>query len=149
MGALALMALSSPRVAHADTVIIQDSNGFPGSQGGAETARQKVLVGENDLKVLDSIRGWALYVRLGKKTVTEAFSGEKGYIEKPLSSFAEIRDKREKTRAEKVAEYKHQVEKAKDDSERANLKRSLEAMGLREDGKTVPRFETFPGDAKN
>jgi hypothetical protein len=129
-------------------VIIQDSNGFPGSQGGAETARQKVLVGESDLKVLDSIRGWALYVRLGKKTVTEAFAGEKGYVEKPLSSFAEMRDKREKTRAEKVAEYKHAVSKAKDDSERANLKRSFEAMGLREDGRTVARFESFPGDTK-
>lgn len=153
VGALALLApslmvLASPGSARADTIVLQDSNGFFGN-GGTETARQKVSISEDKLKVLDSMRGYALYVRLDKKTATETFANEKAFVEKPLSSFAEIRAKREKTRAEKIDEYKKLVEKAKDDSERRNLKRSLEAMGLREDGKTVARFESFPADNKN
>jgi hypothetical protein len=150
VGACALASSSTllyPNEARADTVVVQESNGFFGT-GSADKATQKVLIGEDKLKVLDAARGWALYVRLDKKSVTEAFAAEKGFVEKPLSSFADIRTQREKTRAEKVDEYKKLVDKAKDDVEKRNLKRKLEEMGLREDGKTVARFESFPDDTK-
>ncbi len=146
-GALVFFALAYPRVARADLVVLQESNGFPGADDSAN-AKQKVLIGDDRLKVLDDAHGWALFVRLDKSVVDEAWASEKGYVEKPLSDYAKIRDDREKTRADKVAEYKAQVAKATTDSDRANLKRALEAMGLREDGKTFARLETFPDDKK-
>lgn len=150
VGAAALLAASSacfPAPARGDTVVLQESNGFPGSSE-SENARQKVLISDDKLKVLDDAHGWALFVRLDKKSVAEVWASEKGFVEKPLSSFAEIRAKREKTRAEKVDEFKKLYDRAKDDSERANLKRKLEQMGLKADGSTTARFEAFPDDKK-
>jgi hypothetical protein len=127
-------------------VILQESNGFPGAQDG-ETARQKVLIAEDRMKVLDPAHGWALYVRLDGKKVDEAWASEKGYVEKPLSFYAQIRQDREKKRAEHVAEYKKAVERAKDDAERRELKDAFEhKMGLREDGTTKARLESFSDD---
>jgi hypothetical protein len=147
VGALALLAVSYPRMARADLVILQESNGFPGAQEG-DSARQKVMIAEDRMKVLDQAHGWALYVRLDNKKVDEAWALERGYIEKPLSFYAHIRDDREKKRAEHLAEYKKQIERAKDDSERRMLKQELEKMGLREDGTTKARIEPFPDEKK-
>lgn len=128
--------------ARADLVIVQDSNGFPGG-GQVEEARQRVFLGGDRLRVLDDQHGWALYVLRDKKVVREASAGERTFVEKPFSDYQKIREGREATRAANVAEYHKLVAKAKDDAERALLKKTIEGKGLREDGKTLARTERF------
>lgn len=136
------LVFSSAGSARADLVIIQDSNGFPGG-GQVEEARQRVFLGEDRLRVLDEQHGWALYVLRDKKLVREASVGDRTFVEKPFSDYQKIRQEREATRTGKVAEYQKEREKAKTDAARVDLKKTIEGMGLREDGKTLARTEHF------
>jgi hypothetical protein len=149
LGLVALLALGGfPSTARADLVVLQESNGFPGAQG-SESARQKVLVAKNDLRVLDERHSWALYVRLNQKVVQEAYAKPAGggqYVERPLSFYQKIRADREATRAQKVDDYLKEVKKAPQDE--AKLKKVLESMGLRADKQTVARLEAFPEETK-
>jgi hypothetical protein len=142
----ALFAVAYPSTARADMVIIQKSNGFPGATGGEE-ARQKVLISEDKLKVLDQDHDWGLLVRLDTKTVQELDATNKTYVERPFKFFEEMRDKREKTRKEIVDEYNKQVAKEKDPSEQAKLRRQLDNQGLLPNGQTFAFFQSV-GDIK-
>jgi hypothetical protein len=143
-----ILLVAAPRAARGDLVLIQDSNGFPGSGDAEEVARQKVTIGSEKLKVLDEHHGWALFVRLDEKKVREAWSTEKSFVEKPLSFYEGIRNARENTRREKVAEFKKAIDAAKTEQEKRQLKADLDRMGLREDLDTVARVDHFADDAK-
>jgi hypothetical protein len=144
VGALVLLGgiVLSPSIARADLVVIQESNGFPGG-GHVEEARQKVFLGADRLRVLDEEHGWALFVLRDKKVVREASALDRTFVEKPFTDYQKIREGREATRAGQVEEYHKAVEKAKNDAERLELKKTIESMGLREDGKTLARTERF------
>ncbi|HZU96999.1 MAG TPA: hypothetical protein VFF73_09920, partial [Planctomycetota bacterium] len=143
----ALFAVAYPSTAREDMVIIQKSNGFPGATGGEE-ARQKVLISEDKLKVLDQDHDWGLLVRLDTKTVQELDATNKTYVERPFSFFQDMRDKREKTRKEIADEFNKQMAKEKDASEQARLRRSLDDQGIAPNGQTFAFFQTAVGDIK-
>ena len=145
---LLAVALALPAApARADLIVLQESNGFPGAPDDG-AARQKVAIASEKLKVLDDQHGWALLVRLDQKVVREANAAERTFVEKPFADFAKIRQDREATRKERIASYRKELETARTDGERAELKKALDRSGLREDGQTLARTETFPEDAR-
>jgi hypothetical protein len=132
-------------------VIIQESNGFPGGEQSTQLARQQLTIVDQRLRVLDEAHGWALYVALPERKVTEVSIGAREYVERPFTYYEKYRADRARALQEQATEFTQQRDRVQDEArELRALESEYTRMGgdTRRPGHVTARIEQFPGDRR-
>lgn len=147
-----LLGLPAFAQAAGTAIVIQESNGFPGSEKTNRLARQRVTVQGNHMQVLDRAHAWAMFVDLDKRLVQEVVDlpGKK-YVQRPFAAFKKYRDQRIKTLDDQKDEFVRGLKRRKGDVEQTRRwKNEYRKIGGDPEapGKIVARLQHYPGDTK-
>jgi hypothetical protein len=141
----------APAPARAGRVlIVQESNGFPGGEQATELARQQLIIIGDRLRVFDPAHGWALFVSLPDRTVSEVSTPSREYVEHPFSYYEKYRQDRAKALREQADEFVRRRGRMDDVAKQRALDAEYARMGgdPQAPGHIVARLERFPQDAK-